>query len=100
MHMSRRVQKPTKKLADFTRDEALRAIDAAFAAFAGGAAGSDQIGDLADAVDSLGDADYGLAVALAEAALRTRRSVDKRRPLDKVPSLAEVRADFEKLRGA
>lgn len=100
MHLSRRVRKPSKKLNAYSRDEALRAVEVAFTELALGAPSGEQCGDLADAIDSLGDGDFGLAVALARAAVRPRRSVEKGRPPDKVPSMDEMHRDFEKLQQA
>jgi hypothetical protein len=98
MEFSRRARMRTRKLAEYTSAEAVAAIERAFASFEHASPTHDQIGDLADAIDSLGDGDFGLAVALARAAARSRRVIDKRRPPEKVPTLDEMRADFAKLR--
>ena len=98
MELSRRVKGKTRKLADYTSAEAVLAIERAFASFSIGEPTHDQLGDLADAIDSLGDGDFGLAAALARAAARSRRAIEKRRPPEKVPSLEEMRADFARLR--
>jgi len=99
MHLSRRVPRPPpKKLSEYTLAEATGAIELTLTMFEQGEPSADQLGDLADAIDSLSEGDFGVAVALAVAAARTRRTVDKRRPAEKVPIMKEMRAEFERLR--
>ena len=101
MHFSRRAPvRPIKKLGEYSREDALRAVENALLAHEGGIPAPAQLGDMADAIDSLGDHDYGIAVALAQAAMRPHRSIEKGRPPGKVPTLDEIRREFDALRKA
>jgi len=79
-----------------TREEAVRAIEAAFDFLERYRRTEDRISDLADAIDAFSEGAWAVAVALADAATtKQSRSLSAARPVEMSRSWDELKHDFE-----